>query len=81
LVYNANRAAFFGGDFNQFTATVSHDPSRKRFLGKLIGLVAVVGIAPRVLTKIPGAAKPAPAGSRLMVRSDSRAVARRGDSI
>src|SRR5687767_5240774 len=49
LVYNPNCAPFFGGDFNPSTDTVSHDPSRKSFLAKLIGFVAVAGIAPRML--------------------------------
>ena len=84
LVYNANYAPFFGGDFNHSTDIVSHDPSRKSFLAKLIGLVAVAGFAPRMLAKSPGSTvstRPSPAVSPFTLRSDARAVARRVDSV
>jgi len=63
---------------------VSHDPSRKSFLGKLIGLFAVASLAPRVLAKTAVNAatedsKKAPAPFSL--RPDSRAVSRRADSV
>jgi len=84
LVYNRNSAPFFGGDFNHSTATVIHDPSRKSFLAKLVGLVAVAGFAPRMLAKLPesaaskGSAAPV---SSFTLQPESRAVARRSDSI
>jgi len=84
LVYNPNCAPFFGGDFNPSTDTVSHDPSRKTFLAKLIGFAAVAGFAPRVLAKVPGSTvstQPATPVSPFTLRPDSRAVARRADSV
>jgi len=81
LVYNAYGASFLRA-LNLPRRTVSHDPSRKHFLAKLIGLFAVVGIAPRLLAKpvqapsIPAA----PAASGITLRPESRAVARRGDA-
>ena len=84
LVYIRNCAPFFGGDFNHSTATVIHDPSRKSFLAKLVGLVAVVGLAPRMLAKLPESTgtkgSPAPVSSFTLQR-ESRAVARRSESI
>jgi hypothetical protein len=63
---------------------VSHDPSRKSFLGKLAGFVAVAGFAPRLLAK-PLSANPSSTSAKasvpFTVRSDSRAVARRADSV
>jgi len=65
---------------------VSHDPSRKSFLGKLFALAAFAGVAPRLLAKsvvrnsaseLPAAATPKP----FSLRSESRAVARRSDSV
>jgi hypothetical protein len=77
LVYNRKSAPFFGGRFYHFNASlVSYDPSRKSFLGKLIGLAAVAGLAPRLLAKSPAAA-PAPVAPALAVRPEPRAVARR----
>ena len=84
MVYNANCAAFFGGDFNPSTDTVSHDPSRKSFIAKLAGLVAVAGFAPRALAKLPAAVvttTPTPVVSPFTLRTDARAVARRADSV
>ena len=48
----------------------------------MLGLVAVAGLAPRWLTK-NAAARPerAAASAPVTIRPDSRAVARRGDSI
>jgi hypothetical protein len=83
LVYNANCAPFFGGDFNLFTRTVSHDPSRKSFLGKLVGFAALASLAPRVFAKTvvtSPAAQPASSTS-FKLSPDSRAVARRVDSV
>jgi hypothetical protein len=68
--------------FNNYPTPVSHDPTRKSFLAKLIGLVAVAGLAPRLVTKAattPPAAKPT--APSIHLRPDSRAVARRADSV
>jgi hypothetical protein len=60
---------------------VSHDPSRKHFLAKLIGLVAVAGLAPKLLAKRAVPAAPVPnqpkSDALIAIRPDSRAVARR----
>ena len=57
---------------------MSHDPSRKHFLAKLTGLVAVAGLAPRLFTKTRARpAVPAVDASLIALRPDSRAVARR----
>lgn len=84
LVYNAKSAPFLDGDFIYSSAsTVSYDPSRKSFLGKLIGLLAVAGVAPRLLTKAPAGPQAAaePAARSVTLRHDARAVARREGSV
>ncbi len=82
MIYNTNGAPFFGADFNQFTNTVSHDPSRKSFLGKLSGIVALIGLAPRLLVKTVAASPAAAENARpVVLRPDSRAVARRAESV
>ena len=59
---------------------MSHDPSRKHFLAKLIGLVAVAGLAPKLLAKSAAPATPTPVKSPVVsLRPETRAVARRGD--
>jgi hypothetical protein len=85
LVYKRNRAHFFRPDFNHPPPTsVSHDPSRKSFLAKMIGLVAVAGLAPRLAAR---AATSRPETDRssatpaITLRPDARAVARRADSV
>jgi hypothetical protein len=84
LVYNLNTAPFFGGDFNHFTDAVSHDPSRKSFLAKLVGLVAVAGFAPRAVAKLsvsaPSKSSNTPV-SPFSLQPDVRAVARRADTV
>jgi hypothetical protein len=50
---------------------VSQDPSRKQFLAKVLGLVAVAGLAPKLLAK---PAAPTPAAS---LQPEIRAVSRR----
>jgi hypothetical protein len=84
LVYIPNSAPFFGGDSNHSTEPVSHDPSRKSFLAKLIGFIAVAGVAPRVVAKsavsVTPADRPAPV-SPFTVRPDDRAVPRRADTF
>jgi hypothetical protein len=84
LVYKINAAPFFGGDFNLITRNVSHDPSRKSFLGKLAGFAAMASLAPRVFAKSAAAAgpveKPAP-GLPFTLAPDPRAVSRRDGSV
>lgn len=82
----ANVTRFFGADFNLFPPHVSHDPSRKSFLGKLIGLVAVAGLAPRLFAKSASSvtastATPAAAPKPFTLQSETRAVSRRADSV
>jgi len=66
------------------TDDVSHDPTRKSFLAKLIGLVAIAGLAPRALAKSAATASAPETGSpvsRIALRPDARAVARRPDAL
>jgi len=83
LVYIGIAASFADASFAEHTyaRTVSHDPTRKHFFAKLIGLIAAAGLAPRLLAKNPAlpAAKPA-AARGFELRPETRAVARRGDS-
>jgi hypothetical protein len=74
--------ARFFTDTNHHTQIVSHDPSRKRFLGKLLGLAAVAGIAPRALAKSTvQAATNDQRQAPIVPKPDARAVARRADSV
>lgn len=84
MVYIGKSAPFLGPDSNHFLSPVSHDPSRKRFLGKLIGLTAIVGLAPQALAKpvVAAADVPQPRDSaKFAIRPDARAIARRADSL
>jgi hypothetical protein len=66
------------------TDDVSHDPTRKSFLAKLIGLVAIAGLAPRALAKAAAtetASSPTPRVLPFTVRPDARAVARRENVV
>ena len=69
-----------GFDFPHFHTTVSHDPSRKLFFAKLIGLTAAAGLAPKLLAKPRTARAQTPAPGLIELRPESRAVARRTDS-
>jgi hypothetical protein len=63
---------------------LSYDPSRKQFFGKLLGLCAAVGSAPKLLAKTPATPKatsPATAEVSSLIRAESRAVPRRDDSL
>lgn len=82
----AKRTRFFGADFNLFPPHVSHDPSRKSFIGKLLGLVAVAGVAPRLFAKSATAVtasttNPVAAPKPFTLQSETRAVSRRADSV
>ncbi len=84
MVYIGIPASFAGASFAEHTyaRTVSHDPTRKHFFAKIIGLIAAVGLAPRLLAKAPPQPAPAPAASvGIELRPETRAVARREDSV
>jgi len=67
--------------FAEHQRTVSHDPTRKHFFAKLIGLIAAAGLAPRLLAQSqPSQASPV-APAQIELRPESRAVARRADSV
>jgi len=60
---------------------VSHDPSRKQFFAKLLGAAAAVAVAPKLIAESASSnALPAPV-SPVVVRSETRAVARRAGSV
>jgi hypothetical protein len=70
-------------DFDQNNLpAVSHDPTRKTFLMKLLGFTAGAGLAARFFTR---AAKQvtaqAPAPAPIALRTEPRAVARRADTV
>jgi hypothetical protein len=65
---------------------VTHHPSRKHFFAKLLGLVAVSGVLPKVVAGPAGGTVPAAGGQpelqgKIVCRGDSRTVARRVDSL
>ncbi|HEX2852231.1 MAG TPA: hypothetical protein VHO24_03255 [Opitutaceae bacterium] len=62
---------------------MSHDPSRKQFFGRLLGLIAAAGLAPKLLAKSPetAASAPAPAVPAIQIRPALRTVARRSDAL
>ncbi len=72
-------------DFAEHQRPVSNNPSRKRFLTKLLGLTAVAGVAPKLLAGSPQPAatggKAARAPGVIELRPESRAVARREDTV
>ena len=63
--------------------SVSHDPSRKQFFGKLLSLCAVAGVMPKLLAKSPATrAEAVPANDpAFLIRTDVRAISRRADSL
>jgi hypothetical protein len=77
LVYKRKVAPFLGRDLSTSHSTVSHDTSRKQFFAKLAGLAAAVAVVPKVLAKSAPVAPAAPVN----VRPETRAVARRADSV
>jgi hypothetical protein len=84
LVYKRNGAPFLRRHFSPHTATVSHDPSRKRFLARLLGAAASMGLVSRaVASSAPAAVVPSAAGrvSPVVLRPETRAVARRAGAV
>jgi hypothetical protein len=65
------------------SSPVSPRQTRKTFLAKLAGLVASVGIAPRIFGKSQVAAAEAPVANEVpfTLRPEKRAVARSSESI
>ena len=63
---------------------MSHDPSRKQFFAKLLGLTAAFGFLPKLLAK-SAAVTPvleSPVESTpVTIRPESRAIARRADAL
>jgi hypothetical protein len=60
---------------------VSHDPSRKRFLTKMLGLAAVGALAPKAVAKALAPESTQVQGGKTVgfsIRPQPRAVARRG---
>jgi hypothetical protein len=57
--------------------------SRKSFFGKIIGIFAAVGLAPRLLARNPEAAPASAASSPapFTLRPDTRAVVRREETV
>jgi hypothetical protein len=61
---------------------VSHDPSRKTFLLKLLGFTAGAGFAARLFNRAAKrAAAKARASAPIVLRTEPRAIARRGDTV
>jgi hypothetical protein len=67
---------------------VTHNPSRKQFFAKLFGTVAAVAAFPKLFAKsAPSVTTPSESAAAVkaelpvQVRPQTRAVARRGDSL
>jgi hypothetical protein len=63
---------------------VSHDPKRKQFFGKLLGLWVALGFAPKLLaaTKVTSTSELHVAvTASSLIRAGIRAVSRRADSL
>ncbi|HXA81167.1 MAG TPA: hypothetical protein VNV14_07840 [Opitutaceae bacterium] len=61
---------------------MSHDPSRKTFLLKLLGLTAGAAFAARFFNRAAKrAAANAPASAPIALRTEPRAIARRADTV
>jgi hypothetical protein len=88
LVYNRMTAALLRDDFPHFPL-VTHNPTRKRFFAKLLGVAAAVNLLPKMLVRsiagrgeapVSGVADARPIHS-FPVQSEPRAVARRDDTV
>jgi hypothetical protein len=74
----------FGGDSNHEPRTVSHDPSRKKFFARLLGLFAVSSLVPKMFAKSFTPSTPAISPAKkteFQLRPAPRTVARRADSL
>lgn len=61
---------------------MSHDPSRKTFLLKMLGFTAGAGFAARFFSRaVKRAAAKAPASAPIVLRTEPRAIARRADTV
>ncbi|MBP9913941.1 MAG: hypothetical protein KBF26_11110 [Opitutaceae bacterium] len=60
---------------------MSHDPSRKHFFAKLLGLVAAVGLAPKLLAKPQEKSVAGTDTKGINLRPESRAIARRDGQL
>jgi hypothetical protein len=61
---------------------VSHDPSRKTFLLKLLGFTAGAGFAARFFSRAVKRAATKPlASAPIALRTEPRAIARRADTV
>jgi hypothetical protein len=75
----------FGSDFGSIPSPpVTHNPSRKQFVAKLLGASAALSVAPGLFAKTDSSSSTAPATAgktssvrKFEVRHDARAVARR----
>ena len=73
------RPSFADGFIHFNRRTVTHDPSRKQFFGKILGFFAAAGLSTKLLAKsAPAASSPA---SVIVARPESRAVPRAGASL
>jgi hypothetical protein len=63
------------------THTVSPNCSRKSFFAKLAGLMAAVGVAPRLFAKPAADSSPALAAAKINLRPEGRAVPREAGSL
>jgi hypothetical protein len=61
--------------------TVSHDPTRKTFLLKLLGFAAGAGFAARFFARAIRRAPAAPPPAPVTLRSETRAIARRAGTV
>jgi len=83
LFYFGNLGLFFRG-LNSLLkrSPVSNQSSRKAFLAKLTGFLALAGLAPKLLAKsASSAATPVSSQVPFAVRPDARSVARSADSV
>jgi hypothetical protein len=61
---------------------VSHDPTRKTFLLRLLGFTAGAGFAARFFSRVAKrAAAQAPVSAPIVLRTEPRAIARRTDTV
>jgi hypothetical protein len=89
LVYKRNAAPLPEADFPLSQLPVSHVSTRKQFFAKLAGMAAAASVLPKLFAKSAPALSPshgpatrpvAPAAP-VALRPETRAVARRADSV